>query len=100
MFDEQKTIEFFNRIINAPEIADEEIEANVAKFHEYLSLTHMCDEETLAKLDEGVAKYHGDISIRMDKTCMDATDRYKVFREDGMVYNNWDELPKVRKLIR
>ena len=34
MFDEQKTIEFFNRIINAPEISDEEIEANVAKFDE------------------------------------------------------------------
>ncbi len=55
---------------------------------------HRVDEETLAKLDEGVANYHGDISIRMDKTCMDATDRYKVFREDGQEYNNWDELPK------
>lgn len=61
---------------------------------------HRVDPETLAKLDEDVMNYHGDISIRMDKTCMDATDRYKVFREDGMVYNNWDELPKTRRLTR
>ena len=64
MFDEQKTIEFFNRIINAPEISDEEIEANVAKFHEYLSLTHMCDEDTLEKLGKIVECLHEILVIR------------------------------------
>ena len=64
MFDEQKTIEFFNRIINAPEISDEEIEANVAKFHEYLSLTHMCDEKTLKKLGKIVECLHEILVIR------------------------------------
>jgi hypothetical protein len=64
MFDEQKTIEFFNRIINAPEISDEEIEENVAKFHEYLSLTHMCDEDTLEKLGKIVECLHEILVIR------------------------------------
>ena len=50
MFDETEIIEFFNRIINAPQLNEEEIETNVTKFYDYLELTQMCDEETLSKL--------------------------------------------------
>jgi hypothetical protein len=54
----------------------------------------------LDRLEQDINNYQGNISIRLDKTCMDATDRYKVFREDGYVYNNWDELPKGKILIK
>ena len=50
MFDEKEIIEFFNRIINAPNLKEEEIETNVTKFHQYLVLTKMCTEETLDKV--------------------------------------------------
>jgi len=59
---------------------------------------HRVDEQTLKRLDQDVANYQGNISIRMDKTCMDATDRYMVFREDGYVYRDWDELPKEKQV--
>ena len=61
---------------------------------------HRVDNNTLIKLEEDINNYQGNISIRLDKTCMDATNRYKVFREDGYVYNNWDELPKEKQLIK
>ena len=59
---------------------------------------HRVDEETLKRLEQDVANYKGNISIRMDKTCMDATDRYMVFREDGYLYRDWDELPKEKQV--
>lgn len=52
MFDEQEIIEFFNRIINATDLKDQEIKINVTKFYEYLALTKMCDEESLEKLSK------------------------------------------------
>ena len=61
---------------------------------------HKVDNETLNRLEQDINNYQGSISIRLDKTCMDATNRYKVFREDGYVYNNWDELPKDKVLIK
>ena len=61
---------------------------------------HRVDNDTLDRLEQDINNYQGNISIRLDKTCMDATDRYKVFREDGYVYNNWDELPKGKILIK
>ena len=64
MFDETEIIEFFNRIINAPELKEEEIEANVAKFYDYLVLTHMCDEESLTKLHKLVTCLHEIITIK------------------------------------
>lgn len=64
MFDKKETIEFFNRIVNAPEIPDEEIEENVAKFHEYLRLTHMCDESSLEELGKIVECIHEILVIR------------------------------------
>lgn len=61
---------------------------------------HRLNEESLNKLSEDVNNYHGDLSIRLDTNCMDATDRYKVFREDGFVYDDWDELPKPKGIVR
>ena len=44
----------------------------------------------MEKLKNEVNNYKGDISIRFDENCMDSTDRYKVFREDGNLYNDWN----------
>lgn len=52
MFDETEVIEFFNRIINAPDLSNQEIKTNVTKFYEYLVLTKMCDEESLTRLSK------------------------------------------------
>ncbi len=51
---------------------------------------HKVDDDTLNKLIDSVNNYKGNLSIRMDLNCMDSTDRYKVFREDGIVYDDWD----------
>ena len=64
MFDEQEIIEFFNRIINAPNINNQEIKVNVTKFYEYLVLTKMCDEETLEKLSKIVICINEIITIK------------------------------------
>lgn len=64
MFDEQEIIEFFNRIINAPNISNEEIQLNVTKFYEYLVLTKMCDEESLNKLSKIVTCLNELIKIK------------------------------------
>ena len=61
---------------------------------------HRLNDESLNRLAEDVSNYHGKLSIRLDTNCMDATDRYKVFREDGYVYEDWDELPKAKGLIK
>lgn len=53
---------------------------------------HKVDNNTLEKLKNDINNYNGDLSIRIDEFCMDAKDRYKIFREDGKVYNNWEEL--------
>lgn len=64
MFDEQEIIEFFNRIINAPELKNQEIKINVTKFYEYLVLTKMCNDETLAKLSKITTCLNEIITIR------------------------------------
>ncbi len=64
MFDEQEIIEFFNRIINAPELKNQEIKSNVTKFYEYLVLTKMCDDETLTKLSKIITCLNEIITIR------------------------------------
>ena len=48
-------------------------------------------------MEQDINNYQGSISIRLDKTCMDATDRYKVFREDG--YEDPDVPPWAIKLV-
>ena len=52
--------------------------------------------ERLRRLKEEILNYDKDKSIRLDEFCMDATDRYKVFREDGNLYDDWDQV-KVKK---
>lgn len=64
MFDEQEVIEFFNRIINAPNLNNQEIKLNVTKFYEYLALTKMCDEESLEKLSKIVACINEILTIK------------------------------------
>lgn len=58
---------------------------------EYI-LNHSIDNNTLDNLKEDINKYDGDISIRLDLDCMNSCNRYKIFREDGNVYNDWEEV--------
>ena len=53
---------------------------------------HSIDENTLNKLKKDINNYCGELSIRLDLECMKSEDRYKIFREDGNVYNNWEEI--------
>lgn len=57
---------------------------------------HRMSAERLRRLKEEILNYDKDKSIRLDEFCMDATDRYKVFREDGNLYDDWDQV-KVKK---
>ena len=59
------------------------------KVDEYIEC-HSIDDDTLNKLIDGVNKYKDNLSIRMDLDCMNCEGRYKIFREDGIVYDNWD----------
>lgn len=34
--------------------------------------------------------WDGEKSIRIDENCMDSSNRYKMFREDGLVYKDWE----------
>ena len=52
--------------------------------------THKMNEESLNRLLEDINDYKGDLSIRADLNCMDAEGRYKVYREDGHLYDDWD----------
>ncbi len=52
---------------------------------------HSINTETLNKLKKDIDEYHGNISIRLDLECMKCEGRYKIFREDGMVYDNWED---------
>lgn len=53
-------------------------------------INNSVDLDTLDRLKRDVELYDGDLSIRMDLNCMDCEGRYKIFREDGYVYDNWD----------
>lgn len=53
-------------------------------------LNNSVDDNTLNKLSQDIDMYDGNLSIRLDLNCMDSAGRYKVFREDGNVYDNWD----------
>lgn len=50
---------------------------------------HSIDGNTLNNLISDVNNYIGNLSIRVDLDCMNATCRYKVFREDGNLYDDW-----------
>ena len=54
--------------------------------------SYSINDNTLNKLIDDVNKYNGNLSIRMDLDCMNCEGRYKIFREDGKVYDNWDSM--------
>lgn len=45
---------------------------------------------TVNKLKEDINNYQGNISIIFDENCMDSDNRYMVFREDGLLYSDFD----------
>lgn len=52
MFLHMDVIEFINKIINQSKVSDKVVvKQNIMKFREYLKLTQMCDEATLADID-------------------------------------------------
>ncbi len=52
MFLQVDVLEFLNKIINQSKYEDKEnIQENIKKFRDYLRLTQMCDETTLAEID-------------------------------------------------
>lgn len=55
-------------------------------------LNHSIDSNTLEKLKEDINNYKGDKSIRLDLDCMNSCNRYKIFREDGNLYDDWEEV--------
>lgn len=57
---------------------------------EYI-LNHKININTLNTLKKDINNYNGNLSIRLDEFCMDSENRYKIFREDGKLYNNWEE---------
>jgi len=60
------------------------------EFDNYIH-NHSIDNNTLNLLTEDVSKYSGNLSIRLDENCMDSIDRYKIYREDGKVYDSWKD---------
>ena len=47
-------------------------------------------EDTISNLKNGIENYHGNRSIIFDENCMEAKNRYMVFREDGLLYKDFD----------
>ena len=60
------------------------------EFDNYIN-NHRLDGNTLNLLKEDITKYKGNLSIRLDMNCMDSIGRYKIFREDGNLYDTWDD---------
>lgn len=50
---------------------------------------HKTNEKTINKLKKEILNYKGNISIVFDENCMDANNRYMVFREDGNLYKDF-----------
>lgn len=61
-------------------------------------INHSMSEERINQLEKEVSQYKGNLSIRFDENCMEAVNRYMIFREDGNLYNDWDEKAKVKSL--
>lgn len=45
---------------------------------------------TATNLKEEIENYNGKLSIIFDENCMEAENRYMVFREDGLLYKDFD----------
>jgi hypothetical protein len=53
--------------------------------------------ESLDNIYGIIDRYNGtDVSIRIDNNCQDSHGRYKIFREDGILYNTWEDNPLVK----
>lgn len=50
---------------------------------------HKLSENDLNRLLNDIKNYKGNKSIRFDENCMNANDRYVIYREDGNVYSDW-----------
>lgn len=55
-------------------------------------LNHKMDIESHKKLLHDINSYRGLISIKYDSNCMESNNRYMIYREDGKLYNNWEEI--------
>lgn len=51
---------------------------------------HSTSLKTVTKLKKDIDTYDGSLSIFFDENCMDALNRYMVFREDGHLYQDYD----------
>lgn len=76
MFDQDNIIEFINKIINqVEEVGDAEV--NLRKFRDYLELTEMCDNETLAKVDKVLDCYDSIINLKRTFGSVDVSSLFK-----------------------
>lgn len=76
MFDQDNIIEFINKIINqVEEVGD--AEANLRKFRDYLELTEMCDNETLARVDKVLDCYDSIINLKRTFGSVDVSSLFK-----------------------
>ncbi len=53
---------------------------------------HRMDGISNNNLIKDINRYKGDLSIRYDVDCMTSENRYMIFREDGKLYSNWEEV--------
>lgn len=53
---------------------------------------HRLDNKSYENLKNDIAHYQGELSIRLDENCMESKNRYKIFREDGYLYDDWEEI--------
>lgn len=53
-------------------------------------LDHGMKLHNVKVLEREVQEYQGNLSIFFDENCMNALDRYMVFREDGNLYADYD----------
>ncbi len=56
-------------------------------------------EEKKQQLQQEIASYRGDISIRYDENCMNSENRYMIFREDGQLYLNWESEEPISSVL-
>lgn len=55
-------------------------------------LKHSISEKTFLKLKQDIENYNGNLSIRLDENCMESENRYKIFREDGYLYDEFKSI--------
>jgi len=63
--------------------------SNDVETNEYIKTNRM---EDYTNIYEIVKHYNGtNVSVRIDENCQDSENRYKIFRSNGKIYNNWEE---------